>query len=198
MRRLPKGLRTLREHEAGLVLVRNRADGPYRSVLVAVDLDAGCEALLEAAHQVAPAARITAVHAYDVPYEGAMLRAGVRTSEIEHHRGRALAEAVERIEEMAVRVAGAGHRVLALVERGHPVPVVLEAAHAMGADLLVVAQRRRPLFERVLLGSIARQLVARATCDVLVADPLPQRLPPVSLRPLGDLDRAPPARAPGR
>ena len=146
----------------------------YRNVVVALDLGPGSEALLAAAAAAAPSARITAVHAYDVPHEGMLRRAGVPSLEIHRHRGDALAAAVERIDEMAAALPGGTARVVALVQRADPVRLVLDAARSLKADLVVLASRRRSAVERLLTGSVSRRIIAGAPCDVLVPPLLPR------------------------
>jgi nucleotide-binding universal stress UspA family protein len=51
---------------------------------------------------------------------------------------------------------------------GHPAEQLLRYAETHGIDHLVVGNRGRSLFERLLLGSIARQVVAHAPCNVTV------------------------------
>ena len=146
----------------------------YRNVVVALDLGPGSEALLAAAAAVAPSARITAVHAYDVPHEGMLRRAGVPSPEIHRHRGDAIAAAVERIDEMASALPGGARVVVALVQRADPVRLVLDAARSLKADLVVLASRRRSVVERLLVGSVSRRIIAGAPCDVLVPPLLPR------------------------
>lgn len=51
---------------------------------------------------------------------------------------------------------------------GHPAEQLLRYAEQHGIDHIVVGNRGRSLFERLLLGSIARQVVAHAKCNVTV------------------------------
>ena len=197
MKRLYSNFVAIEEHAAGILLVKRVPSEPYRNVVVALDLGPGSEALLESARAIAPLARITAVHAYEVPYEGALFHAGVPMDEIRRHRDEALADAVERIEAMARRVAGESHGIVSLVERGQPLRLVLEALRSLRADLVVIAQRRRPTLERLLLGSVTRDVIARAPCDVLVPVDLPEGLP-VTPRAVPRRDRARRVQAPGR
>ena len=155
-----------------LLVVKRPVAGPYRNVLAALDLEPGSEQVLAAAHALAPQARVTAAHAYDVPFEGALHRSGVGAGDIDRHRGEALREALARIEQVATRVAGPAHEVLPMSARGHPVPFLLEAAASTNADLVAVARRRRGAVERFWLGSVAKAVLADAPCDVLVAPEL--------------------------
>lgn len=174
MRGLPPDVLAIEEHDGGILLVKRLPAETYRNVVVALDLGPGSEELLASALSIAPSARITAVHAYEVPYEGALFHAGVPMAEIQRHRGKALAEAFARIEELAALVTRHPQRIVSLVERSHPVQLVLDAARSLRADLIVVAWRPRPLIDRLVRGSVSREVIARASCDVLV----PVELPP--------------------
>ncbi len=52
---------------------------------------------------------------------------------------------------------------------GHPAERIVIDAEQWGADLIVVGHRGHGLMGRWLLGSIAKQVMHHATCDVLVA-----------------------------
>jgi nucleotide-binding universal stress UspA family protein len=51
---------------------------------------------------------------------------------------------------------------------GDPAEALIETAREAGAGLIVVGARGGSYLERVLRGSVAERLVARAPCDVLV------------------------------
>jgi len=53
-----------------------------------------------------------------------------------------------------------------VIERGRPAPTVIAAAEAVGAELLVVGTRGRHGENRLLLGSVAEQLVRTAPMPV--------------------------------
>jgi nucleotide-binding universal stress UspA family protein len=52
---------------------------------------------------------------------------------------------------------------------GHPAEQIIYHAENSGADLIVMGHRGQTLFERLLVGSVARQVIAHAHCAVLVA-----------------------------
>jgi nucleotide-binding universal stress UspA family protein len=67
-----------------------------------------------------------------------------------------------------------GRPVRICVRGGRPAEGILRCAEAKGFDLLVVGTRGRRGLERLLLGSVADEVVRAAPCPVLVARP---RLP---------------------
>jgi nucleotide-binding universal stress UspA family protein len=54
------------------------------------------------------------------------------------------------------------------VRVGHPAEQIIAAAEASNADLIVTGHRGQGLFERWLLGSVSRVVIAYARCAVLV------------------------------
>jgi nucleotide-binding universal stress UspA family protein len=81
----------------------------------------------------------------------------------------------QRYAAVATRTAellrGAGLAAEADVREGEAGHEIIESARAFGADLIVTGTRGQTGLERVLLGSIARKVVQRATCSVLVVHP---------------------------
>jgi nucleotide-binding universal stress UspA family protein len=51
---------------------------------------------------------------------------------------------------------------------GHPAEQIVRHAEAQGVDHIVVGHRGHTLFERWLIGSVARQVMAYANCSVTV------------------------------
>ena len=73
------------------------------------------------------------------------------------------------LEKLRVQANAAGGPAPALhIRVGHPAEQIIAAAEAWGADLIVTGHRGRGLFERWLLGSVSRVVIAYARCAVLV------------------------------
>jgi nucleotide-binding universal stress UspA family protein len=99
----------------------------------------------------------------------ALLPAGVRTavtSEAAELEQQLLAAARRHLEAARARLARAGWRVRTEVRSGRPLEELLDASKS--ADVLVVGARGVGRMERLLLGSVAEGVVARASVPVLV------------------------------
>jgi nucleotide-binding universal stress UspA family protein len=144
-----------------LLIVRKPPRDPYRNVLVGIDLEPGSESALAAAARIAPGARIIVVHAYDVPFEGALQRAGVSAIEIDQHRAAAFHKALQAIRTLSANA-------LPIVERGDPARLIIDHEESLGADLVVIGKRSRSALGEWIVGGTARHVLAHAGCDVLV------------------------------
>ena len=135
---------------------------------MAVDLLPGSEEAMAAALELAGSATLTAAHAYDVPFEGMLGRAGVDQALIDEHRVRAHDEALEKIAALSRSVSGDAKRFLAFAERGHRAATLVNHQHKMGADLVVIRKRARSVAEALILGSVTRHVLTGVTSDVLL------------------------------
>ena len=153
--------------------VRPRRKPPYRHILVATDGTERSQRAVRAATDLARdfKAHLTALHVV-APYSpGALLEfstIGAPPSESEYlgiveRRGRAM-----------LRRAAAGARRArvpvdtALVSSEAPAEAIVDAARDKGCDLIVVATSNRVGLERLVLGSVASEVLARAHSPVLV------------------------------
>ncbi|HET9495641.1 MAG TPA: universal stress protein [Chloroflexia bacterium] len=66
------------------------------------------------------------------------------------------------------RLRARGERVDEVVAEGHPAQVILERAEAVGADLIAMTTHGRSGLQRLFLGSVAEEVVRRASCAVLL------------------------------
>ena len=154
--------------ECPILVVRRAPQEEYRKLLAAVDLLPGSENVLAIAAAIAPRATLAAAHAFHVPFEGALARAGVSTSEIDQHRAAAFHAALAAIRGLSATVSGDPALFVPMVERGHAARFIMEHEHALSADLVVIGRRTRFAPEALLLGSVTRHVLAGAGCDVLV------------------------------
>jgi nucleotide-binding universal stress UspA family protein len=69
----------------------------------------------------------------------------------------------------------AGRDVTREVLHGRPGPRIAEEAQARSIDLIVIGSRGRTGLGRSLLGSVAGDVLAAASCSVLIVAPPPRR-----------------------
>jgi nucleotide-binding universal stress UspA family protein len=77
-------------------------------------------------------------------------------------------------------VATAGYPVRAVCVEAPVVPEILRQAAEMSADLIVVGTHGRTGFDRLMLGSVAERVLAKATCPVLTIPPRSHEVRPVT------------------
>jgi nucleotide-binding universal stress UspA family protein len=84
----------------------------------------------------------------------------------------AFEEAIQFGQELTARVEkqfrDAGFATEARVVHGDPRVVIVDTAHAVGADLVVVGSHGRSGLAKLVLGSVASHVVSHAPCSVLV------------------------------
>ncbi|GAA4413437.1 universal stress protein [Quisquiliibacterium transsilvanicum] len=161
--------RILAKSTRPILVARQPAREPYRQVAVAMDFSPDSVAALRAAARLAPGAELAAVHAFDLPFEGKLLAAGIRDDEIQHYRAQARLDAMRGIERAAVEAGLDPMRISRVVQQGHAGRTVLEQAEHLGADLIVLGKHGESGLEEMMLGSVTRHVLSDARCDVLVA-----------------------------
>jgi len=140
----------------------------YRRVLVPVDFSRHSAAALRTAIAVAPTADLVVVHAFEVPFEGKLWRAGVAEEEIHRYRAQARQRALRDIDALIREVGAARQRLLSAVEHGDASQAILAKEEESGADLIVMGKHGQSVVEELLLGSAARHILAESRCDVLI------------------------------
>jgi nucleotide-binding universal stress UspA family protein len=161
------------DHAGRPVLVA-RAGGPIRRVLLADDgsAPAGLARQAVAEWPIFANAEIDVVSVTHLtgPLRSAIAPTMYRTAVIDYERtltemrairGQALDEAVGALE-------AAGRRAVARPREGDPAHQIIDAAREQEADLVVVGSRGHGGLTRLLLGSVARNVLYGAPCSVLV------------------------------
>ena len=115
-------------------------------------------------------ARLIVLHVADVPTVA--YGEGIVPPNPEESR----AAAQEQLDRL--RVPRADVRAERRLEQGDPVTEILRVAREAGADLIVLGTHGRTGLGRLLMGSVAEQVVRRAACPVLtVRTPFPETAP---------------------
>jgi nucleotide-binding universal stress UspA family protein len=113
-------------------------------------------------------ARLVVLHVERPPLTTLGGTAGIPPLPTEYEREEA-AQALKRIQPPVIGVF-VEHR----MERGEPAPVILGVAEEIGADLIVMGTHGRTGFRRLLMGSVAEQVVRKAPCPVLTMKAPPE------------------------
>jgi nucleotide-binding universal stress UspA family protein len=162
--------RLLRTLSRPVLVVKEMPHEPYRRVLVPVDFSPRAADALRLATAVAPQAEIVLLHAFEVPFEGKLRYAGVADDALAGLRIDARREATQRMNEL-VRQESLGDRPLRrIVVHGEASGQILELEQEQDCDLIVIGKHGQGALEELLLGSVTQHVLARSTCDVLVAD----------------------------
>ncbi len=156
--------RLLRRSRAPVLVVRQRVRGPYRRIVAATDFSDGSRHAVEAAAHLFPGLRLALFHAYEPPLAGRSMNQAVYDEET---RRAAAAEAAAFAERIRKPAAGWQPPDI-LIEPGLPGRRLHDHARDSGVDLMVTGTHGRSAVFEMLLGSVAKQIVDDAPCDVLV------------------------------
>lgn len=158
----------IRMGDVPVLVVRDEVRGPYRRALVATDLeDTSCRMIELALRVLGSRPSVKLVHAAHVPFEGFMATGRTTRSKVrEPYRAEALsklASLVSRYQERA--------RWRTTVRFDDARFVVPNEAIRSRAEVIVVGTHGRSGLFHTLIGSVARDVIANAPCDVLIARP---------------------------
>jgi nucleotide-binding universal stress UspA family protein len=156
--------RLLRNSHLPVLVVKNRARRPYRNILVATDFSESSRHALEAAIRYFPEKPFTIFHAYDAPLSGF-------TTDAASYR-RDYRKVVEQEYDAFLKSTPSGDLIRKharpLIEFGTPDQLLRECVRDMDIDLAVLGTHGRSAVFEVLIGSVAKQIMAELPCDALV------------------------------
>src|SRR4051812_26848228 len=130
-----------------MLVVKQIAHGPYRSVLVPVDFSPASAASLQCAAAVAPGARLRVLHAFEAPFEGKLRTAGVRDRLLRQYRKRAEREAREQMAALRAQAEPPKTSGAALILHGSAVVKILEQEQEDDCDLIVIGKGQESRLE---------------------------------------------------
>jgi len=159
--------RLIRRSTVPVLIVRDRAFEPYRTMLVATDFSASSRLALETAVQFFPDTGISLFHAYDVPFAGYLGRA-----EVEKQFEGFGKDAADKFLAEAGIAPDAARKVTRLIEHGVPEGLLRDYAENSRRHLTVVGTHGGGMIYETLIGSTARRIIDAVPGDVLlVPDP---------------------------
>jgi nucleotide-binding universal stress UspA family protein len=146
-----------------VLVVKQRPETPYQRVLVGVDFSESSLRGVEAAVSVAPHASITVLHAFAMPFQANF---SLSEEQTEAYLTEIEAEKIEQLEKL---LAGfEPERLSIAVEPGPASAVIREQIEALHSDLVVIGKHGTSGLEDLLLGSVTKEVVQYAECDVLM------------------------------
>ncbi len=150
-----------------VLVVKAPATVAYARVLVPTDFSACGEASLRLALGVVPGASVAVFHALSTHREAKMRAAHVPADGILRYVASSREKCLRRLEAMVSRTGTPG--VQCSVGHGDPLVLCLERQKAVAADLIVMGKEGQGqiVAGSSLMGSVAREVVAKAHCDVL-------------------------------
>lgn len=165
--------RVVRTSGTPVLVVQEQPDAPYQRPLIALDLSpASIQALQLALRIATPASgRFDVVHVFEAPNEQ-LYRSrhmNLAPEAILAYRRECRLAARRRVEEALARFERAGVRFRIALRLGDPRAAVLAEVRRRGSDLVALGTRGRSNLGRMLLGSVASEVLRAAPCDVLVA-----------------------------
>lgn len=165
--------RTVRASPRPVLMANGSPSGAYRHVLVAVDLsDCSADALRALLHLgIAGTATVSVVHVFDVVGTGMLLPGGNSADGLQRYIDEQAAHAAKELDAF---LADTGFDPLGRLVR-HNVSstalVIGEAAQELSAGLIVVGTHGRNGLSRLVLGSVAQEVLRTASVDVLAVPP---------------------------
>jgi nucleotide-binding universal stress UspA family protein len=144
-----------------VLMVRRTANRSYSEVVIAANEDSRLKEQVAAARLLSSGARYV-LHAYEAPFESALLVHGIGAGALRRHRAIGRREAEAR---MVALVRRAGLEASDLVLRhGSATRVLQRVDH----DALLVLSRGASVVRRLLIGSVTRAVVAYGASDLLL------------------------------
>jgi nucleotide-binding universal stress UspA family protein len=165
--------RVMRTGRTPVLMVNAYPTGPYRRALLAVDIS---EASARAAHVAKGlgflrSASVAILHAFR-PYAKSMLGyVGAHQDAITRHVVQTAREAATELNQFLDREGLAGDRYGVALEEGDAFETIATAIERQNIDLLVIGTRGHTGLKRLLLGSVADEILRQVECDVLAVPP---------------------------
>ncbi|MEO8992238.1 MAG: universal stress protein [Nitrosospira sp.] len=160
--------KVLRKLTQPLLIVKEEPQIPYQRILVPVDFSESSRQGIEMAMSIAPHAKITALHAFEVPLESKLRFHQVSDEAIRAYRARVKAQKTRKMLQLISGFDAPGDSLSQLIELGSAPTVIREKAEILESDLIVIGRHGQSAWEDMMLGSVTRRVIQEATCDVLV------------------------------
>lgn len=165
--------RVIRSSETPVLMVNAEPAGPYSEVLAAMDLsDCAGRALVSAKSLgLLERVRLSVLHAVDTPAKNAMIHANVDRQEVDRHLTDVMQRARRDLVAFLASLGLEGLDGAILLREGAAAGAIAQAVEDVRPDLVIIGTHGRSGLGRLLLGSVAAEILARLRCDVLAVPP---------------------------
>jgi nucleotide-binding universal stress UspA family protein len=158
----------LRKCQRPILVVRNPAEGPYRSLVVAVDFSDASRGLVELGFALNGDAEVELFHAVATANEGKLRYAEVSEHAIKAYREECRRYAQDRMFWLTDSYDARRNRVLSTIRYGNPARQVVVQQQRSGAELIVVGKHPSSAAVDFFFESVAQSVLRESTGDVLV------------------------------
>jgi nucleotide-binding universal stress UspA family protein len=157
------------------VLMANNETHPYANVMAAVDQSAASADAVRAAVTLGllANARVTVVHAFDAIAKSKLYLADVPKDHIEAYVEEERKRSVAELQDFMTSLSAPAKSWTPYVVEGEAMPVILQAVETIRPELLVVGTHGRSGVAKVLLGSVAEQVLRTIRIDILAVPTSP-------------------------
>lgn len=151
-----------------ILVVKREAVQPYRRIAAAIDFSPMSFTAAQIAARIAPLAAFELIHTLEIPltFEQAMLKVGTTQAEIDQYLKAKARTAHAELRSLRSNLSVPGK---IRVVRGDPATALVRLARSGRTDLLALGAQGRNAISKLVLGSVARRVLASSSCDVLVA-----------------------------
>jgi len=152
-----------------MLVVKQAAHEPYKTLLVPVDFSPSSRRALALAQAIAPRAEIILLHVAALPFEGKLRYAGIDDDIIARYQAAAMLEARRSLAALQARAAPDTAGIRLEVRQGDPSQSILQFEQEFDCDLIVIGKHGESLAEDLLLGSVVRHVLEESQNDLLIS-----------------------------
>lgn len=162
--------RLVRSSPCPLLVVKRQVYGPYSRAVAGIDFSPMSLAAAQTAARIVPNAALELVHALEIPltFEQAMLKAGTSQADIDRYRHAKALAARKELRSAWTNLSMPGRSKIRVV-RGDAATTLVRLARSGKTDLVALGIQGRSAISKMVLGSVARKVLAAPSCDILLA-----------------------------
>lgn len=167
--------KVVRSCRVPVLVVKRPVARDYQQIVVSIDTSDNSDMLAPYVAALFPLAKLSLIHFVQFPhqFESAMLRAGSGQS-VAAHRDVLINKAKASLRTLSKKLENRLESSVTRVVVGDPATSLVRATWSRNVNLIVVGSGGTGKIRQTLLGSVTRQVLRDAACDVLVCRTTPQ------------------------